>query len=177
MRPRTSSTRESQRGSKSAIEVASALGADVLFQINSLEKSQKTLGKDARWERKYFVSNPQALPVEAFPLNDENRAFIRQRFLSDVEAKYRALMPDSKLAGRRIEEILGVIHGFERVKSVSDVLKEGDEVLVKVVSIDKTGKIRLSRKEAMAERAAGQQQAADGLPAQSQPATQPDAKA
>ena len=58
----------------------------------------------------------------------------------------------------------GLIHISElsdkRVKNVTDVLNEGDEVLVKVVSIDKTGKIRLSRKEAMAERAAAQQQAA-----------------
>jgi polyribonucleotide nucleotidyltransferase len=34
------------------------------------------------------------------------------------------------------------------------VLKEGDEVLVKVVSVDRSGKIRLSRKEALAEQAA-----------------------
>ena len=51
----------------------------------------------------------------------------------------------------------GLVHISElsdkRVKSVSDVLKEGDEVMVKVLSIDKTGKIRLSRKEALAERA------------------------
>ena len=33
------------------------------------------------------------------------------------------------------------------------MLKEGDEVMVKVICIDKTGKIRLSRKEALAERA------------------------
>ena len=39
------------------------------------------------------------------------------------EAKYRALMPDSKLSGRRIEEILGVIRGFERVKSVSELTR------------------------------------------------------
>ncbi|MBI4525166.1 MAG: S1 RNA-binding domain-containing protein, partial [Deltaproteobacteria bacterium] len=39
----------------------------------------------------------------------------------------------------------------ERVRSVSDVLKEGDEVLVKVLEIDKQGKIKLSRKEALAE--------------------------
>jgi polyribonucleotide nucleotidyltransferase len=54
----------------------------------------------------------------------------------------------------------GLIHISElsdkRVKAVSDVLKEGDEVMVKVISIDKTGKIRLSRKEAMADRAAEQ---------------------
>ncbi len=36
-----------------------------------------------------------------------------------------------------------------RVKKVEDVLKEGDEVMVKVVSVDRSGKIRLSRKEAM----------------------------
>jgi polyribonucleotide nucleotidyltransferase len=50
---------------------------------------------------------------------------------------------------------------------------------VKVVSIDKTGKIRLSRKEAMAERAAAQQGTADAAAA-AQPAaeaTQPGAKA
>ena len=57
----------------------------------------------------------------------------------------------------------GLVHISElsdkRVKSVADVLKEGDEVMVKVISIDKTGKIRLSRKEALADRA-GQQAAA-----------------
>ncbi len=39
----------------------------------------------------------------------------------------------------------------ERVRRVADVLKEGDEVLVKVLEIDKQGKIKLSRKEALAE--------------------------
>jgi polyribonucleotide nucleotidyltransferase len=52
----------------------------------------------------------------------------------------------------------GLIHISElsdkRVAKVSDVVNEGDEVMVKVVSIDKAGKIRLPRKEAMAERAA-----------------------
>jgi polyribonucleotide nucleotidyltransferase len=32
---------------------------------------------------------------------------------------------------------------------VTDVLQEGDEVMVKVLEIDKQGKIRLSRKEAL----------------------------
>ncbi|HEY8515657.1 MAG TPA: polyribonucleotide nucleotidyltransferase [Candidatus Binatia bacterium] len=39
----------------------------------------------------------------------------------------------------------------ERIRSVSDVLKEGDEVRVKVLEVDRSGKIRLSRREAMAE--------------------------
>jgi polyribonucleotide nucleotidyltransferase len=37
----------------------------------------------------------------------------------------------------------------QHVKKVTDVLKEGDEVLVKVLEVDKQGKIRLSRKAAL----------------------------
>jgi polyribonucleotide nucleotidyltransferase len=36
-----------------------------------------------------------------------------------------------------------------RVQNVRDILKEGDEVMVKVLEIDKQGKIKLSRKEAL----------------------------
>src|SRR5438132_9615908 len=54
-----------------------------------------------------------------------------------------------------------------RVKKVEDVLKEGDEVLVKVVSVDRSGKIRLSRKEALAE----QQGGGDGKHAAQAPAS------
>jgi polyribonucleotide nucleotidyltransferase len=37
----------------------------------------------------------------------------------------------------------------ERINKVTDVLQEGDEVMVKVLEMDKSGKIRLSRKEAL----------------------------
>ncbi len=37
----------------------------------------------------------------------------------------------------------------ERVNKVTDIVNEGDEVLVKVLEVDKQGKIRLSRKEAL----------------------------
>lgn len=40
----------------------------------------------------------------------------------------------------------------KRIAKVTDELKEGDEILVKVIEIDKQGKIRLSRKEAMREK-------------------------
>jgi polyribonucleotide nucleotidyltransferase len=53
----------------------------------------------------------------------------------------------------------GLIHisqlAPERVRKVSDVLKEGDEVMVKVLEIDRQGKIRLSRKEALQETGGG----------------------
>jgi len=40
----------------------------------------------------------------------------------------------------------------QRIEKVTDALKEGDEVLVKVLEIDRQGKIRLSHKEAMKEK-------------------------
>ena len=49
----------------------------------------------------------------------------------------------------------GLVHisqlADERVRKVTDVLNEGDVVDVKVLEIDKSGKIRLSRKEALRE--------------------------
>jgi polyribonucleotide nucleotidyltransferase len=36
-----------------------------------------------------------------------------------------------------------------RVKKVEEVLSEGEEIMVKVIDIDKSGKIRLSRKEVL----------------------------
>jgi len=43
-----------------------------------------------------------------------------------------------------------------RVDKVTDVLSEGDEVLAKCIDIDPTGRIRLSRKEALADAAAAE---------------------
>ena len=37
----------------------------------------------------------------------------------------------------------------ERIRSVEDVLSEGDEVVVKCIKVDRDGKIRLSRREAL----------------------------
>jgi len=60
----------------------------------------------------------------------------------------------------------GLVHISElsdkRVKTVDEVVKEGEEVLVKVISVDRAGKIRLSRKEALA--------AQNGQPAAAAPA-------
>ena len=54
----------------------------------------------------------------------------------------------------------GLVHisqiSEEHVKNVSDVLKEGDEFLVKVLEIDRQGKIRLSRKEALREQSSNE---------------------
>ncbi len=49
-----------------------------------------------------------------------------------------------------------------RVERVTDVVQEGDEVLAKCIDIDPTGRIRLSRKEALADAAAAKE--ADAAP-------------
>ena len=49
----------------------------------------------------------------------------------------------------------GLVHiselSEERVRKVTDVLEEGDEVVVKCIKVDRDGKVRLSRKEAIAD--------------------------
>ena len=47
-----------------------------------------------------------------------------------------------------------------RVESVANEISEGEKILVKVLEIDRQGKIRLSRKEAMAEQAENDQSSA-----------------
>jgi len=60
----------------------------------------------------------------------------------------------------------GLLHVSEmahhRVQNVHDEVKEGDEVLVKVVSIDPSGKIRLSRKALLEEAQGGEGGAGSG---------------
>ncbi|HWR57649.1 MAG TPA: polyribonucleotide nucleotidyltransferase, partial [Thermodesulfovibrionales bacterium] len=52
----------------------------------------------------------------------------------------------------------GLVHisqiSEKRIAKVTDELQEGDEIPVKVIEIDRTGRIRLSRKEAMREKGA-----------------------
>jgi polyribonucleotide nucleotidyltransferase len=47
----------------------------------------------------------------------------------------------------------GLVHishlAVERIDQTTDVCREGDEILVRVIDIDRSGKIRLSRKEAL----------------------------
>ncbi len=58
---------------------------------------------------------------------------------------------------RILPGVEGLVHISEladhRVRRVEDVVREGDEILVKCINIDKSGKIRLSRREAMEDRA------------------------
>src|SRR6267378_2025695 len=60
--------------------------------------------------------------------------------------------------GKVIRNTEGLLHisqiAENRIRTVQDVLTEGDEVLVKVIEIDGNGKMRLSRKMALREQPA-----------------------
>jgi hypothetical protein len=45
--------------SKTNLEAAVMLGADALFQINSLERGKANAGRDARWDRRYYESDDE----------------------------------------------------------------------------------------------------------------------
>jgi polyribonucleotide nucleotidyltransferase len=67
-----------------------------------------------------------------------------------------ARKPDGKEFGAFVEifdGVEGLVHisqlANERVRNVEDVIKENDQVLVKIIGIDERGKIKLSRKEAL----------------------------
>jgi len=84
----------------------------------------------------------------------------------EVGKIYRGKVVGIKEFGAFVEvlpERDGLLHISEiadhRVNKVEDVLKMGDEVWVKVVGVDERGKIRLSRRAAMAEKDAAAQQA------------------
>lgn len=70
----------------SASEVARNLGAQILFQINSLERSRKTLGQDARWERTYFSTDPTGTKAMPLPLTEHQRNILSSSYLQQIEA-------------------------------------------------------------------------------------------
>ena len=82
----------------------------------------------------------------------------RVKDLSEAEIGkiYRGLVKTVRDFGAFVEILPGqdgLLHISEmanyRVKDVSDICKEGDYVTVKVIDIDRTGKVRLSRKAAL----------------------------
>jgi hypothetical protein len=75
-------------------EASKELGAEVLFQINSLERSLVQAGQDARWERRFYESNEegeQLRPV-SLPAKEGNK------LISHVKKKEASLSPPERLS-------------------------------------------------------------------------------
>jgi len=70
------------------------LGAEVLFQINSLERSLVQAGQDARWERRFYESNEQGEQIKpiSLPAKEGNQ------LISYVKKKEASLTPPERLS-------------------------------------------------------------------------------
>ncbi|OGQ96822.1 MAG: polyribonucleotide nucleotidyltransferase [Deltaproteobacteria bacterium RIFOXYD12_FULL_57_12] len=113
------------------------------------------------YEAKIEVDDSGA--VNIFTPNGEiaNRLMDRIKSLSQeaqVGMIYKGVVKTIKDFGAFVEILPGtdgLVHISElaegRVNKVTDVVKEGDEMMVKVLEIDRRGKIRLSHKAALAE--------------------------
>ncbi|MBP5182369.1 MAG: S1 RNA-binding domain-containing protein, partial [Lentisphaeria bacterium] len=91
-------------------------------------------------------------------LDDVKRRIDSYTAEAEIGKIYRGLVRSVKDFGAFVEILPGqdgLLHISEmanyRVRDVSDICKEGDYVTVKVIDIDRSGKIRLSRKEALAD--------------------------
>lgn len=73
------------RNKVSATEVAGSLGAEVLFQINSLERAQKLVGKDALWERKFYETNDAGAALREHAFDDVTRAYFKEQYFDKFE--------------------------------------------------------------------------------------------
>lgn len=78
--------RETYGQNRSAADIAGKLGAEVIFQINSLEKSRKSYaGADITWDRNYFDSNEYGAQLSARHFDENQRQYLRTDFLSIAE--------------------------------------------------------------------------------------------
>ena len=105
------------------------------------------------------VSDDGTVTIAAFDADGGKRALELVEGLTaeaEIGAYYRGRVRRVADFGAFVEIIPamdGLIHISEldrsRVERVEDICREGDEVVVKVINIDREGKIRLSRKEAL----------------------------
>ncbi len=135
----------------------------VVIQINP-EKIREVIGPGGKIIKQIVAQTGVKIDIE-----DDGRVHISsptQKAADEAIRIIRELTAEAEVGGiytGKVKKIMdfgafveilpntdGLVHISElahhRVKSVSDVLKEGDEVTVKVLEIDRQGKIRLSRK-------------------------------
>lgn len=70
------------------------LGAEVLFQINSLERSMIHAGQDARWERRFYESNQQGEQLQpvSLPAKEGNQ------LIDHIKQKEATLLGQERLS-------------------------------------------------------------------------------
>ncbi|MGD8401804.1 MAG: polyribonucleotide nucleotidyltransferase [Bacillota bacterium] len=145
----------------------------ITFEIDP-DRIRDVIGPGGKMIRKIVEETGAEIDIE-----DDGRVFIAavdaeagakaqeiiKRLTSDVEvgATYMGKVTRLMNFGAFVEVLPGkegLVHisqlARERVAKVEDVVNVGDEILVKVVEIDKQGRVNLSRKAVLGEEAAGE---------------------
>jgi hypothetical protein len=101
----------------SPLKVAENLGAQVLFQINSLEKSTKNignLGKDEKWEFAYFEADKNGKIIQEKAFNDDDRQYLKHKFFNRNELLPHVKIPFVTLDANAIQVMNGESIWFYR---------------------------------------------------------------
>ena len=111
--------REMERNTQqnSPLKVAENLGAQVLFQINSLEKSTKNLGnlgKDEKWEFAYFEADKNGKIIREKAFNDNDRQYLKHKFFNRNELLPHVKIPFVTLDANAIQVMNGESIWFYR---------------------------------------------------------------
>lgn len=129
-------SREMSTTNKSAGEIASGLGAEVIFQVNSLEKSRKSLGKDARWDRTYYESNAKGARLKPKAFNDETRDWFKTTYLQPYEQTIRPRLAVTLDASAVLVKTGEAIWYYRWTHADPSAVEYGTEVFVKCSDVE-----------------------------------------
>jgi len=154
----------------------SAFAPRIITMVIHPDKIRDVIGPGGKMIKKIIEETGVKIDIE-----DDGKVFIAavdmeagQKAVKIIETLVRDVELGSTYTGKvtrlmnfgAFVEILpgkeGLVHisqlALERVEKVEDVVKVGDEILVKVTEIDRQGRINLSRKELLAAEAANKEQ-------------------
>ena len=154
----------------------SAFAPRIITMMIHPDKIRDVIGPGGKMIKKIIEETGVKIDIE-----DDGKVFIAaidmeagQKAVKIIEGLVRDIELGTTYTGRvtrlmnfgAFVEILpgkeGLVHisqlALERVEKVEDVVKVGDEILVKVTEIDRQGRVNLSRKEILAAEAAKKEQ-------------------
>ena len=113
------------------------LGAQVLFQINSLERSLMQAGQDARWERRFYQSNPEGEQLKPASLPAKEG----EQLIQHIKKKEAALIHRQRL-GVTINASASLVETGETIWFYEWTHAEAreDDAAMKVLAVCNDGK-------------------------------------
>lgn len=84
----------SMENGKTPIVAARELGAQVLFQINSLERSESNLAQDARWDRRFYTASSSGNKKKSASVRKD----MKKQFDHHISQLEQGLLPNERLS-------------------------------------------------------------------------------